>query len=164
MLIREYAPNDKAAVITLLVQLQDHLVAVDDEKVQMLTVRYRKEYIDYLFDALRVNNGILLVAENAATIIGFVAGIIEPKDREDVLTNRCPIRGKVLELIVSKDFRLGGIGTALLQAMEEYFKKHKCEYICVDVFAPNEDAVRFYQINSYAPRNIEMYKRLGGKL
>ena len=81
MIIREYAPKDKAEVITLLVQLQEHLVAVDDENVQMLTERYRNEYLDYLFDELRENNGILLIAQNDVTIIGLVAGIIEPKDK-----------------------------------------------------------------------------------
>ena len=161
MIIREYATKDKAEVITLLVQLQEHLVSVDDEKVQTLTERYRIEYLDYLLDELRKNNGVLLVAENATTVIGLIAGIVEPKDQEDVLTNRCPIRGKVLELIVSKDYRAGGAGTALLQAMEDYFKKHECEYICVDVFAPNARAYAFYQNNDYSPRNIELYKRLG---
>jgi len=64
-------------------------------------------------------------------------------------------------LIVSKDHRSGGAGTALLQAMEDYFRKHECEYICVDVFAPNKGAYTFYENNSYSPRNIELYKRLG---
>ena len=145
----------------LLVQLQEHLVAVDDEQVQILTDRYPKEYLNYLLDELRENHGVLFVLENATEIIGLVAGIIEPKDKEDILTNRCPIRGKVLDLIVSKDNRSGGAGTALLQAMEDYFRKHECEYICVDVFAPNKGAYTFYENNSYSPRNIELYKRLG---
>jgi len=161
MIIREYAPEDKSQVIMLLVQLQEHLVAVDDEQVQILTDRYPKEYLNYLLDELRENHGVLFVLENATEIIGLVAGIIEPKDKEDILTNRCPIRGKVLDLIVSKDHRSGGAGTALLQAMEDYFRKHKCEYICVDVFAPNKGAYTFYENNSYSPRNIELYKRLG---
>ncbi len=161
MIIREYAPEDKSQVIMLLVQLQEHLVAVDDEQVQILTDRYSKEYLNYLLDALRENHGVLFVLENATEIIGLVAGIIEPKDKEDILTNRCPIRGKVLDLIVSKDHRSDGAGTALLQAMEDYFRKHECEYICVDVFAPNKGAYTFYENNSYSPRNIELYKRLG---
>ena len=161
MIIREYAPEDKSQVIMLLVQLQEHLVAVDDEQVQILTDRYPKEYLNYLLDELRENHGVLFVLENATEIIGLVAGIIEPKDKEDILTNRCPIRGKVLDLIVSKDNRSGGAGTALLQAMEDYFRKHECEYICVDVFAPNKGAYTFYENNSYSPRNIELYKRLG---
>ena len=161
MIIREYAPEDKSQVIMLLVQLQEHLVAVDDEQVQILTNRYPKEYLNYLLDELRENHGVLFVLENATEIIGLVAGIIEPKDKEDILTNRCPIRGKVLDLIVSKDHRSGGAGTALLQAMEDYFRKHECEYICVDVFAPNKGAYTFYENNSYSPRNIELYKRLG---
>ena len=102
MIIREYPTKDKADVITLLVHLQEHLVSVDDEKVQTLTERYRIEYLDYLLDELRNNNGVLFVAENATTVIGLIAGIVEPKDQEDVLTNRCPIRGKVLELIQSE--------------------------------------------------------------
>lgn len=161
MIIREYAPEDKSQVIMLLVQLQEHLVAVDDEQVQILTDRYPKEYLNYLLDELRENHGVLFVLENATEIIGLVAGIIEPKDKEDILTNRCPIRGKVLDLIVSKNHRSGGAGTALLQAMEDYFRKHECEYICVDVFAPNKGAYTFYENNSYSPRNIELYKRLG---
>ena len=161
MIIREYAPEDKSQVIMLLVQLQEHLVAVDDEQVQILTDRYPKEYLNYLLDELRENHGVLFVLENATEIIGLVAGIIEPKDKEDILTNRCPIRGKVLDLIVSNDHRSGGAGTALLQAMEDYFRKHECEYICVDVFAPNKGAYTFYENNSYSPRNIELYKRLG---
>lgn len=161
MIIREYAPEDKSQVIMLLVQLQEHLVTVDDEQVQILTDRYPKEYLNYLLDELRENHGVLFVLENATEIIGLVAGIIEPKDKEDILTNRCPIRGKVLDLIVSKDHRSGGAGTALLQAMEDYFRKHECEYICVDVFAPNKGAYTFYENNSYSPRNIELYKRLG---
>ena len=161
MIIREYAPEDKSQVIMLLVQLQEHLVAVDDEQVQILTDRYPKEYLNYLLDELRENHGVLFVLENATEIIGLVAGIIEPKDKEDILTNRCPIRGKVLDLIVSKDHRSGGAGTALLQAMEDYFRKHECEYIYVDVFAPNKGAYTFYENNSYSPRNIELYKRLG---
>ena len=161
MIIREYAPEDKSQVIMLLVQLQEHLVAVDDEQVQILTDRYPKEYLNYLLDELRENHGVLFVLENATEIIGLVAGIIEPKDKEDILTNRCPIRGKVLDLIVSKDHRSDGAGTALLQAMEDYFRKHECEYICVDVFAPNKGAYTFYENNSYSPRNIELYKRLG---
>ena len=161
MIIREYAPEDKSQVIMLLVQLQEHLVTVDDEQVQILTDRYPKEYLNYLLDELRENHGVLFVLENATEIIGLVAGIIEPKDKEDILTNRCPIRGKVLDLIVSKDHRSGGAGTALLQAIEDYFRKHECEYICVDVFAPNKGAYTFYENNSYSPRNIELYKRLG---
>ena len=161
MIIREYAPEDKSQVIMLLVQLQEHLVTVDDEQVQILTDRYPKEYLNYLLDELRENHGVLFVLENATEIIGLVAGIIEPKNKEDILTNRCPIRGKVLDLIVSKDHRSGGAGTALLQAMEDYFRKHECEYICVDVFAPNKGAYTFYENNSYSPRNIELYKRLG---
>ena len=161
MIIREYAPEDKSQVIMLLVQLQEHLVAVDDEQIQILTDRYPKEYLNYLLDELRENHGVLFVLENATEIIGLVAGIIEPKDKEDILTNRCPIRGKVLDLIVSKDHRSGGAGTALLQAIEDYFRKHECEYICVDVFAPNKGAYTFYENNSYSPRNIELYKRLG---
>ena len=53
MVVREYAAKDRSEAIKLLVQLQEHLVAVDDKKVQILTDYYRTAYLDYLFDKLR---------------------------------------------------------------------------------------------------------------
>lgn len=161
MIIREYKETDQSAVTELLVQLQSHLVSIDNECVQILLDEYRREYLSRLLTNISQNSGKLFVAENDDSLLGMVAGIIEPKDEEDKLTNRCPIRGKVLELVVSEKMRSNGVGAALLKTMEFYFETQNCEFISVDVFVPNAGAVQFYEQNSYVPRNIEMYKRIG---
>lgn len=164
MVIREYSECDKEKVMDLLVQLQNHLVAVDDENVQVLTTTYRIEYFNTLMNEISANSGRIFVATDYGTVIGLVAGIVEPKDEVDKLTNRCPKRGKILELVVSPNSRTAGVGSSLVNRMEGYFQEQQCEFVCVDVFAPNKDAIRFYQANAYADRNIEMYKKIGEKL
>ncbi len=160
MIIREYMDSDWLSVTDLLVQLQAHLVSVDDEEVQVLLSKYHSEYLNRLLAILAENNGKLFVATNHGSIIGIVAGIIEPEDEEDRLTNRCPKRGKVLELVVDKNARSKGTGVSLLRMLETYFAEQHCEFVFVDVFAPNTGALSFYKKNLYAPRNIEMYKRI----
>ena len=160
MMIREYFFGDWDKVNDLLIQLQKHLVSVDYEHVQILNEQYGKKYLNKLLDLLSKNCGKLFVAEKNGQLCGMVAGIIEPKDEDDFLTNRCPKRGKVVELVVSEHTRSQGIGTKLLRTIEDYFREQGCEFVCVDVFAPNLGALRFYEGAEYSTRNIEMYKHL----
>ena len=74
------------------------------------------------------------------------------------MTNRCPKRGRITELIVERAARGTGTGKALLREMEAYLKHMGCEAIAIDVFAPNQNAVEFYRRNGYEPRNIEVLK------
>ena len=57
--------------------------------------------------------------------------------------------GIIEELIVSKNFQKGGVGQKLIEAMEHFFKTQNCEFVKVGVFAYNENAIKFYQKNSY---------------
>ena len=50
----------------------------------------------------------------------------------------------ITELIVTSKIRSKGVGQALMDKMEEYFKFNNCEYVLVDVFAYNENAINFY--------------------
>jgi len=39
-----------------------------------------------------------------------------------------------------------------MKKMEEYFESVKCEYVLVDVFSYNENAIKFYDKNGYHSR------------
>lgn len=157
--IVEYT-NEKEQVIALLRELQEHLVAVDGEQVQILRDEYGKDYFDYLFRLVNDNNGKIFLAKTSDSVFGMIAGYVEPKDAEDRISNRCPKRGVISDLVVSSSFRNKGIGVSLMSVMENYFSNIGCEFIAVSVFAPNEVAIRFYEKSGYAPRNIEFYKRI----
>ena len=56
--------------------------------------------------------------------------------------------------------RNNGVGTALLEKMEEYFKNNGCEYVFISVFAYNEKALSFYDKHNYHARMIDNIKKL----
>ncbi len=155
-----YEERYAEAVKDLLVQLQTYLVQIDPLGIQALPEEYRERYFQLTMEALAAHQGKLLLAVEKERMIGLVAGIIEAKDEVDRLTNRCPKRGKVTELVVEQSMRGAGIGQKLLREMETFLSAQGCEQIAIDVFAPNQTALRFYGGNGYAPRNIEMMKPL----
>ena len=109
---------------------------------------------------LENGNGILYLAKDNQQVIGMIAGYIESKDEEDIISNRCPKRGIISDLIVSNSCRLKGVGKKLMEEIEKYFLASNCEFIAVDLFAPNKTAKTFYEKLGYSPRNIELYKRI----
>lgn len=109
------------------------------------------------------NSGVVYLASVDDSVVGMIAGYIEPKDDEDRITNRCPKCGVIADLVVSCSLRSNGIGQALMTKIEAFFMEHGCEFVAVNVFAPNENAIRFYEKTGYAPRNIELYKRIGNQ-
>ena len=52
------------------------------------------------------------------------------------------------------------IGKKLMSKMESYFRKKKCDVICVEVFDPNKAAHNFYKKLHYQNRSIDMIKLL----
>lgn len=152
--------NEKQQVVNLLVALQEHLVSVDDESVQTIDDEYGETYFAYLQSLVRSNDGIILLAVSESGVEGFVAGYIEPKDEEDRITNRCPRRGIISDLAVAAPRRGSGIGKELMNAIENYFMDMNCEFVALDLFAPNDMARKFYDSLGYTPRNIELYKRI----
>ena len=87
-------------------------------------------------------------------------GTIPKYDKYDYLDYKCPKRGIITELIVTKNVRTNGIGQKLMEAMEQYFKDNNCEYVLVDVFAYNENAINFYKKREYHPRMYVDIKKL----
>ena len=73
---------------------------------------------------------------------------------------KCPKCGEILELIVSKTARSKGIGQKLIQKIEKYFKSIGCEYINVDVFAYNKNAINFYEKSGYHTRGLINIKKI----
>mgnify|MGYP002626370782 FL=1 len=152
--------NEKQQVVNLLVELQEYLVSADEERVQTIDDAYGEKYFAYLQGLIKKHEGIILLAVSGNEVVGFIAGYIEPKDEEDIITNRCPKRGIISDLAVTAPRRGSGIGKDLMNAIERYFMEMDCEFVALDLFAPNDTAKKFYDSLGYTPRNIELYKRI----
>lgn len=160
MEIIEYNANYIKQVKNLLVELQEHIVAIDNWLLNILTSDYREKYFEKTMQNIAKNQGKMFLAVKNDKLLGMICGNVVAWDEYDKIDYTCPKTGDVTELIVSKNVRHGGVGCALLETMENYFKSIGCKYCHIDVFEPNEMAKSFYAKHNYTTRMRSLSKKL----
>lgn len=160
MEIIEYNEKYIEDVKDLLVELEEYIISIDKDNLDQLHQDYREKMAILDLEEVNNYNGKCYLAIENNKAVGLIMGCIPPYDEYDYLDYKCPKRGEVTELIVSKKVRSKGLGQKLLTKMEEYFKSVGCEYILVDVFAYNENAIKFYNKNNYHARMYTDIKKI----
>ena len=160
MKIIEYEDKYLEDVRDLLVELEEYILTIDEDELDQIHPDYREKMAILDLKEVEDNNGKCFLAIEDDKIVGLIMGIIPPYDEYDYLDYKCPKRGEITELIVTSKTRNSGIGNALIEKMEEYFKSVGCEYIIVDVFAYNKNAIKFYDKKGYHPRMYTNIKKI----
>ncbi len=159
--IRPYLASDIKAVTALISELQDHIAMLDIHKRNRPAKEFdAKKYIDLLLEKISTQNGIILIAEEVEKIVGCIVGMIPATSEEDLLEEYPSREGRILELIVQENQRGKKIGAALLEAMEGFFRKEKCDFVRTGVFAPNVRAHEFYKKYGYEDRYLDVLKKI----
>ena len=159
--IIEYSNTYLEDVKDLLVELEEYILSIDKDNLDQLHPEYHEKMalLD-LEDVQKYSGKCYLAIDNNDKAIGLIMGTIPPYDEYDYLDYKCPRRGEITELIVTKKMRTNGVGQALIKRMEEYFKSLNCEYVIVDVFAYNDNGKNFYKSNNYHSRMETMIKKI----
>ncbi len=144
----------------LLVELEDYIVSIDEDDLDRVGPNYREKMALYDLEEVKNNDGKCFLALEDNKVVGLIMGYIRKYDEEDYLDYKCPKYGVVKELIVSSKIRNKGVGTLLLEKMEDYFKSVDCEYIGLEVFAYNKNALNFYTKNGYHSRTVNVIKKV----
>ena len=160
MEIIEYEDKYLDDVRDLLVELEEHIISIDQDKLDQLHPEYREKMAILDLEEIKNNNGKCYLAIENNKAIGLIMGIITSYDKYDYLDYKCPKKGDITELIVTSKLRSSGVGQLLINKMEEYFKSVGCEYVSVDVFGYNDLAIKFYYKQGYHPRMIINIKKL----
>lgn len=160
MQIIEYEDKYLEGVKDLLVELEEYIVSIDKDNLEHVHPEYREKKAIIDLEEVKHNNGKCYIAVENEIVVGLIMGCIFPYDKYDYLDYKCPKRGEITELIVSKNVRSKGIGHLLMDKMEKYFKSLGCEYILVDIFAYNENAIKFYDQNGYHSRMYTSIKKI----
>lgn len=161
MKIIEYEDKYLEDVKDLLVELEKYILSIDKDNLDQLHPEYREKMAILDLEKVKNNNGKCYIAVENDKAVGLIMGCVFPYDEYDYLDYNCPKRGEITELVVSNNVRSKGIGNMLISKMEEYFKSLGCEYILVDVFAYNENAIKFYDKNGYHSRMYTNIKKIG---
>lgn len=152
MKIIEYDDKYLEDVRDLLVELEEYILTVDKDELDQLHPEYREKMALLDLQEVKDNNGKCFLAIENDRVIGLIMGTIIKFDEYDYLDYKCPKEGEITELIVTSKIRSNGVGQALMKKMEEYFKSVGCEYVLVDVFAYNDNGIKFYDKQGYHPR------------
>ena len=160
MTIAEYEEKYLEDVKDLLVELEEYIITIDEDNLDQLDKDYRDKMAVIDLKEVYENEGICFLAIDSSKVVGLIMGCVVPYDEYDYLDYKCPRRGEITELIVSKNGRSKGVGKELMDKMEEYFKSIGCEYVIVDVFAYNHNAESFYNKKGYHARMKTLIKNL----
>ena len=160
MKIIEYEEKYLDDVKDLLVELEEYILAIDEDNLDQLHPEYREKMALLDLQAINENNGKCYLAIENEKAIGLIMGTIIKFDKYDYLDYKCPKEGKITELIVTSKTRSKGVGQLLTKQMEEYFKSVGCEYILVDVFAYNKNGIKFYDKQGYHSRMYTNIKKI----
>ena len=157
--IRRYRNSDFEELVRCVEELQDFIVNIDSLKRCLRLPAYGKKYVSLLIKKVHRSSGIILLAEYKQEVIGCVVGIIEKQTKDNLLECVPTKAGRILELFVSPNYRSRGIGKLLINKLEHYFNKSKCDVVRVKVFQPNKIAHNFYYKLNYHDRVIDMIKQ-----
>ena len=160
MKIIEYEEKYLEDVRDLLTELEEYIVSIDKDELDQVHPEYHEKMALVDLDEINNNDGICYLAIENNKAIGLIMGTIPTYDEYDYLDYKCPKKGIITELIVTSKIRSKGVGQALMDKMEKYFKFNNCEYVLVDVFAYNENAINFYNKKGYHPRMYTDIKKL----
>jgi len=159
-MIIEYEDKYLEDVKDLLVELEEYILTLDKDNLDQIHADYRDKYTELDLKEIQKNEGkcFLYIENNKA--VGLIMGIVEKYSDYDYLDYKCPKKGNITELIVSKKIRAKGIGKQLMEKMEAYLKSINCEWIKISVFAYNENAIEFYNKRGYHCRMHDMIKKI----
>ena len=160
MKIIEFEEKYLEDVKDLLVELEEYILTIDKDELDQIHPDYRDKMAIVDLKEVKKNHGKCYLAILDNKVVGLIMGIIPTYDKYDYLDYKCPKYGEITELVVSKKIRSKGIGQALMKEMENYFKSCGCEYIYVDVFAYNENGIKFYNKQGYHPRMYRDIKKI----
>ena len=160
MEIIEYEQKYLEDVKDLLVELEEYILSIDKDELDTLHPEYRDKMAVLDLEEVKNNNGKCYIAVENDKAIGVIMGILGTYEEYDYLDYKCPKRGEITELIVTKKTRSKGIGQQLMKKMEDYFRSIDCEYVVIDVFAYNEMGINFYNKQGYHTRGLIDIKKL----
>lgn len=160
MKIEEFNTTLESQVKDLLVELQNYVIKLDKQSLNIITTEYRDLYFNETYKQCYNNQGKIFLATENNKVLGMVCGYVETYNKVDKCVYACPKKGIISELIVSEKSRDLGLGDMLVKTIENYFKVINCEYCQLDVFAYNDNAIKFYTKHNYTNRMITMFKSL----
>ena len=147
----------------------EDLVGINKLLCQVLEVHHKgrpdifksdcKKYTDKeLLEIIADDQRPIFVAENDGEILGYAFCILQQNENSNILTDIKTLY--IDDLCVDEQVRGKHIGTSLYEYVCDFAKQMGCYNITLNVWAFNENAMKFYEKCGMQERNIYMEKIL----
>ena len=138
------------------VLLQQTLEVHYQGRPDLFKANTRKYNDEQLLEIVSDSNRPLFVAEENGVVLGYVLCVFQKYANHAILTAVKTMR--IDDLCVDKRFRRRGIGKALYNFVLEFAKTLGCYNVCLNAWACNREALRFYESCGLRPQKIELEK------
>lgn len=156
VLIRPFRADDRDALVACVRGLQAH--EAEFEPRMKAPEELGGWYFDGQLDECRRKNGVILVAEVAGAVIGYIT-VYATETCEDP-DERDYVYAYVADVTVNEDHRGRGVGRALLEAAEGHARDHGSKWLRISVLARNRGALTLYERFGFEHRIVELEKAL----
>jgi ribosomal protein S18 acetylase RimI-like enzyme len=141
-----------------LIALQEYECALHDSRLD--AAASADPYLAWMLRQVAKLDGLCLVAWQADSFIGFIAGWIErqenPAETEDSTTF-----GYISDICLLPAWRGQGLSKPLLLAMERYFAGKAIRRLRISALAANDPALAAYRSVGFRPYEVTLEKTLG---
>jgi ribosomal protein S18 acetylase RimI-like enzyme len=157
--IRQAAAADRPALVKFMIELQEVERGLHPNRSEGPGMG--SGHLAYLERLAAAQQGVIFVAADANELLGFVVCFVEAEDADDLHVVEAERRfGYISDLYVAAQARRQGVGRALLQAAEDYFKQLGLPVVRLAVLRNNDQARRVYEQAGFRPYEITYEKRL----
>jgi GNAT superfamily N-acetyltransferase len=154
--IRAYDPaRDLADLRRCFIELQDHEHGFNPLSPTGAEIVDR--YVPYMLERCASPDSVLLVAEVDGRVVGFASAIRVDRPTPDDCD---AFHFELGEISVLDELRNGGVGSALVAAVERHARAHRAPALRVSMGAENEGAQRLYARLGFEPCVIMCELRL----
>ena len=147
-------------VIGMLKMFWRELEAIEPFKLFQITEDFEKDYYEFIKMLLKINYGMLIVAYKDDIPVGFALGYVWNRPINLVSLQRETIRAELYDLFVVPLYRSQGIGSKMVQIMEDYYKKIGCSHFIVGLLESNCGAYKLYKRLGFKDNVLELMKEL----
>jgi GNAT superfamily N-acetyltransferase len=164
LVVRAARASDAADLARNWIEVARHFVELDPEAAQVPSTDGLVEFFETLLGRPRSEDSVWLVAAVGGQVIGDISARLE-RPAEDaarqVVRYLGEIRVYVDALGVAEAYRRQGVGTQLMEAVEQWGRDRGAVCVMLDTYARSPLSVPFYERRmGYRRRSIVFEKRL----